>query len=605
MVSQSTKNSGALRAEEQEPGDVDRARGERRRPVSRGPRRGGWRRGRRVVRCARRRRCRRSSRGSVARRAGPAPVSGGVEARLRACRGADEVEQVGAFGLVELQGAGDAFEDVVGHAVGVAAFEPRVVLDADPGEHRHFLAAQALDPPVRAVDGKPGLFGGDLGAAGGRGTRGCRPCRPRRSRYDASLSRWESLLVPLLTAVSLAVGSVVGWSTASSRVDDRGGCDESSDLQGPGSIEVGSVPTRHIEQPTDAVVRVVMACVCGSDLWYYRGESEHAVGSIGHEFIGVVEDVGADVTAVAVGDLVVAPFIFSDMSCPHCRHGSTISCAARRQLRQRNHRRRPRRSRPGPARRQHARAGPRSGHSDAMLRSLLTLSDVMATGHHAAVSAGVKPGDTVAVVGDGAVGLSAVLAAKRLGAERIIALSRHADRQRIARQVRRHRHRRLPRRRGEHRRSSSSPPASVSTPPWSASAPQQSIDTAAAIARPGSTIGIVGVPHGDGAVRRHLLPQHRLARRPRPGPHLHPRAARRRPRRHHQPRPGARLRDRPRRHRPRPTRRWTTAARSSPSSGSGASDGHLDRATSSTAIGSSRGARARLPPSGRHAAAGS
>ena len=189
-----------------------------------------------------------------------------------------------------------------------------------------------------------------------------------------------------------------------------------------------------IEQPTDAVVRVVMACVCGSDLWYYRGESEHAVGSIGHEFIGVVEDVGADVTTVAVGDLVVAPFIFSDMSCPHCRHGSTISCAAggifgngtidggqgeavRVPL-----------------------AGstlvpvPGSGHSDAMLRSLLTLSDVMSTGHHAAVSAGVKPGDTVAVVGDGAVGLSAVLAAKRLGAERIIALSRHADRQRIARE---------------------------------------------------------------------------------------------------------------------------------------------------------------------------
>ncbi len=97
-------------------------------------------------------------------------------------------------------------------------------------------------------------------------------------------------------------------------------------FNGSGVIEVGERPDPRIEQPTDAVVRVVMACVCGSDLWYYRGDSEHAVGSIGHEFIGIVEDVGAAVFSVAVGDLVVAPFIFSDMSCPHCRHGSTISC---------------------------------------------------------------------------------------------------------------------------------------------------------------------------------------------------------------------------------------------------------------------------------------
>ena len=81
-----------------------------------------------------------------------------------------------------------------------------------------------------------------------------------------------------------------------------------------------------IEAPTDAIVRVVLACVCGSDLWHYRGESPHAVGSIGHEFIGVVEETGAHVTAVKVGDLVVAPFIYSDMSCPHCLNGSTISC---------------------------------------------------------------------------------------------------------------------------------------------------------------------------------------------------------------------------------------------------------------------------------------
>ena len=239
-----------------------------------------------------------------------------------------------------------------------------------------------------------------------------------------------------------------------------------------------------------------MACVCGSDLWYYRGESEHAVGSIGHEFIGVVEDIGSDVTGISVGDLVVAPFIFSDMSCPHCQHGSTISCvqggnfgdgtidggqgeAVRVPL-----------------------AGstlvpvPGAGHSDAMLKSLLTLSDVMSTGHHAAVSAGVQRGDTVAVVGDGAVGLSAVLAAKRLGAERIIALSRHADRQRLAIHF------------GatdivETRGDEAIHAVLEHTGGIGVDAAlecvgtQQSIDTAAAIARPGSTIGIVGVPHGE------------------------------------------------------------------------------------------------------------
>lgn len=267
-------------------------------------------------------------------------------------------------------------------------------------------------------------------------------------------------------------------------------------FQGPKDIGVGERPDPTIEAPTDAVVRVVLACVCGSDLWYYRGESEHAVGSIGHEFIGIVTDIGRDVTGLAVGDLVIAPFIISDGSCPHCRNGSTISCvqgtlfgngtidggqgeAVRVPL-----------------------AGstlvpvPGSGHSDAVLKSLLTLSDVMSTGHHAAVSAGVKPGDTVAVVGDGAVGLSAVLAAKRLGAERIIALSRHPDRQEVARSF------------GatdivEARGTEGERAVLELTGGIGVDAAlecvgtQQSIDTAAAIARPGSTIGIVGVPHGE------------------------------------------------------------------------------------------------------------
>src|SRR3954447_13026764 len=204
-------------------------------------------------------------------------------------------------------------------------------------------------------------------------------------------------------------------------------------FNGPGAIEIGERPDPRVEQPTDAVVRVVMACVCGSDLWYYRGESPHAIGSIGHEFIGVVEDIGADISSVAVGDLVVAPFIISDMSCPHCRHGSTISC-----IQGGNFGNGTIDGGQGEAVRVPLAGGtivpvPGSGHSDDTLRSLLALRDVMSTGHHAAVSAGVGKGDVVAVVGDGAVGLCAVLAAKRLGAERILALSRNPQRQAVAR----------------------------------------------------------------------------------------------------------------------------------------------------------------------------
>jgi threonine dehydrogenase-like Zn-dependent dehydrogenase len=220
------------------------------------------------------------------------------------------------------------------------------------------------------------------------------------------------------------------------------------------------------------------------------------VGSIGHEFIGVVEDVGTDVRGIARGDLVIAPFIYSDMTCPHCLHGSTINCpvggpfgdgtvdggqgeAVRVPLAS---------STLVPVRGR--------GHSDAILRSLLTLSDVMATGHHAAVCAGVKEGDTVAVVGDGAVGLSAVLASERLGAGRIIALSRHPDRQKLASTF------------GatevvESRGAEAIEAVLEATGGVGADATlecvgtQQSIDTAAAVARPGSMIGIVGVPHGS------------------------------------------------------------------------------------------------------------
>jgi len=204
-------------------------------------------------------------------------------------------------------------------------------------------------------------------------------------------------------------------------------------FNGPGNIELGERPDPQVQEPTDAVVRVELSCVCGSDLWYYRGESPHALGPIGHEFIGVVDQVGTDVRGIDEGDLVVAPFTYCDGTCPNCRAGWPSNCIH------------------GGWFGNHGVDGgqgeavrvpfadatlvsvPGSGHSDETLASLLTLSDVMCTGHHAAVSAGVKDGDTVAVVGDGAVGLCAVIAAKRLGAERIIALSRNPARQDLAR----------------------------------------------------------------------------------------------------------------------------------------------------------------------------
>jgi threonine dehydrogenase-like Zn-dependent dehydrogenase len=203
---------------------------------------------------------------------------------------------------------------------------------------------------------------------------------------------------------------------------------------GPGHITLGQRPDPEIQLPTDAVVRVVLGCVCGSDLWYYRGESPHALGPIGHEFIGVVEGIGVEVRRVKRGTFVIAPFTFSDGRCANCAAGWPSNCLN------------------GGSFGNHGVDGgqgeavrvpfadatlvpvPGTGHSDETLASLATLSDVMCTGHHAAVSAGVKKGDTVAVVGDGAVGLCAVIAAKRLGAERIMALSRHPARQALARE---------------------------------------------------------------------------------------------------------------------------------------------------------------------------
>jgi len=262
----------------------------------------------------------------------------------------------------------------------------------------------------------------------------------------------------------------------------------------PGSITIGERRDPVVAEPTDAVVRVVLACVCGSDLWYYRGDSPFEPGPIGHEFVGVVEDVGADVREITKGDFVIAPFAFSDGTCPHCRHGITSACVAGGFYPSNGD------GGQGEAVRVPLADGslvkvPGSGHSDEMLASLLTLSDVMSTGHHAAVCAGVARGSVVAVVGDGAVGLSGVLAAQRLGAERIIALSRNPARQRLAREF------------GatdvvEQRGEDATEAVMELTNGVGVDATLecvgtgQAMETALSIARPGSMVGYVGVPHG-------------------------------------------------------------------------------------------------------------
>ncbi len=200
-----------------------------------------------------------------------------------------------------------------------------------------------------------------------------------------------------------------------------------------GDVRVEKVPDARLVEPTDALVRVTHACICGSDLWPYKKMERSDVGNrMGHEFIGLVEAVGADVRTVKRGDLVVAPFAWSDGTCVFCRQGLQTSCLhggwwGGTELD----------GGQGEAVRIPQADGTLVvlpvGRDHALMPSLLTLSDVMGTGHHAALAARVGPGKSAAVVGDGAVGLCGVIAARRLGAEQIILLGRHADRIALAR----------------------------------------------------------------------------------------------------------------------------------------------------------------------------
>lgn len=197
----------------------------------------------------------------------------------------------------------------------------------------------------------------------------------------------------------------------------------------PGDVRIETVPDPRIQAPTDAIVRITHTAICGSDLWFYRGQTPYQPGwRTGHEPMGVVEAVGRDVRTVKPGDLVLAPFAFSDGTCEFCRKGIQTSCVHGGFWAGEND------GAQGEAVRAPLADGtlfkiPGEAASDErLLRALFPLTDVMGTGHHAAVCAGVAKGSTVVVVGDGAVGLCGVLAARRLGAERILAVGHHAGR---------------------------------------------------------------------------------------------------------------------------------------------------------------------------------
>jgi len=205
-------------------------------------------------------------------------------------------------------------------------------------------------------------------------------------------------------------------------------------MYGAGDVRVETVPDARLIEPTDALVTITRSCICGSDLWPYKNMKPNDGGRrMGHEFIGLVDAVGRDVRTVKRGDLVVAPFMWSDGTCVFCHEGLQTSCLHGGGW-----------GSPdvdggqGEAVRVPQADGTLVvlpvGRDDALMPSLLTLSDVMGTGHHAALCAKVGPGRTAAVVGDGAVGLCGVIAARRLGAERVILLGRHPDRIALARE---------------------------------------------------------------------------------------------------------------------------------------------------------------------------
>src|SRR5438128_8074643 len=268
-------------------------------------------------------------------------------------------------------------------------------------------------------------------------------------------------------------------------------------LYGAGDVRIENVPDARLIEPTDALVAVTRACICGSDLWPYKLTEPGETGRrMGHEAIGIVEAVGSGVRTLKVGDVAVMPFAYSDGTCVFCHEGLHTSCVhggffGTVEV--------------AGAQAEAVRVPQADGTlvvlpvsaDDALMPSLLTLSDVMGTGHHAARAAKVGRGKTAAVVGDGAVGLCGIIAARRLGAERIIILGRHPDRIALAKafgatdvvsergEAAIERVRELTGGLGVH-----SVLECVGT--------EQAMRTAIGIARPGGAVGRVGVPHYEG-----------------------------------------------------------------------------------------------------------
>ena len=261
--------------------------------------------------------------------------------------------------------------------------------------------------------------------------------------------------------------------------------------RGPGEIGIEEVPTPEVEGPKEAVVRVTHTAVCGSDLWFYRGRSDREVGSrVGHEPMGVVEAVGEGVRSVEPGDRVFAPFVISCGRCEFCRKGLHTSCVngdswdgAQAEY-----------VHVSEADGTLVRVPDRHADDESTLEALLPLTDVMGTGHHAAVSAGVGEGDTAVVIGDGAVGLCGVLAARRLGAERVIAMGHHEDRLELATEF------------GATETIAERGEAAVARAReltygganhvMECVGAASAMDTAIEVCRPGGTVGYVGVPYG-------------------------------------------------------------------------------------------------------------
>ena len=202
----------------------------------------------------------------------------------------------------------------------------------------------------------------------------------------------------------------------------------------PGQVRIEDREAPQVTAPSDAIVKVVRASVCGSDLWFYRGIAKRSGGdTVGHEAIGIVTEVGADVTTLTPGDFVIVPFTHGCGHCAACLAGYDANCSNANFGRNAGYQAEYMRA-PNADGALIKIPGTPSDYSEDLLKSFVTLADVMATGYHAAVSADVRPGATAVVFGDGAVGLCGVISAKLGGAERIIIMSRHEDRQRLARE---------------------------------------------------------------------------------------------------------------------------------------------------------------------------